>query len=312
MNPQQPTSIHAPQNSEARAGADLVKELVAPTLFKIEHPEDPNDAIEFFARQSNSGILVHSLRGLQDEHRTKPARRQGTAELKALESFIAHVNRFKDADSAIFAEPEQRAAKLTAVLDYHRAGAKGEPRFGGHLATYSFPLSDEWLAWTKTEGRTFSQTEFAQFIEDRIADAANPKDANEGTRSLVEKLGAELATPNKLLELSRGLSVRVDQRVVNAKTLQTGEGQIQFSETHQDEQGAPLKVPGAFLLSIPVFKLGALYQVPVRLRYRVKDQAVAWSFALYRTDLLFQHAFQTACDVAKTETACPLFVGSPE
>lgn len=87
---------------------------------------------------------------------------------------------------------------------------------------------------------------------------------------------------------------------------------MQFSEQHQDEKGAPLKVPGAFLLGIQVFKGGALYQVPARLRYRVTNQVVSWSFALYRTDVLFQHAFTEACETAKAQTELPLFVGSPE
>jgi uncharacterized protein YfdQ (DUF2303 family) len=308
----QPVSIHPTTASEARAGADLVKELLPPSIFKVSHPEKPQEEIEFLARQTREGFLVESLRELQDEHRTRPERRQGTATVGDLASFIAHVNRFKDADSALFADPEQSSASLTAVLDYHRAGAKGDPRFGGHQTHYVFPLSDEWKAWVGRDGKPFNQADFAQFIEDRIADIAEPVGATASTKEFVSKLGADLASPNRLLELSRGLSVRVDQRVAQAVKLGSGETQMQFSEQHQDEKGAPLKVPGAFLLGIQVFKGGALYQVPARLRYKVANGAVSWSFALYRTDVLFQHAFAEACDRAKAETELPLFVGSPE
>src|SRR3546814_747731 len=87
-----------------------------------------------------------------DPFREQPLRRSGTAVLTALESFVAHVNRFKDEDSIIFASDDRAAPSLTAVIDYHRQGHQGDPRFGQHRGHFAFPLSDEWKAWTKSGG----------------------------------------------------------------------------------------------------------------------------------------------------------------
>lgn len=76
--------------------------------------------------------------------------------------------------------------------------------------------------------------------------------------------------------------------------------------------GAPLAIPFAFLLAIPVFRSGAVYQVPARLRYRVRDAGVTWSFNLYRPERCLDDAFREACERAQKETSLSLFLGSPE
>ena len=69
---------------------------------------------------------------------------------------------------------------------------------------------------------------------------------------------------------------------------------------------------GAFLLAIPVFRGGDLYQIAVRLRYRVQGGAVSWSFELHGADRSFDHAFREACEDARARTELPLFYGQPE
>jgi len=257
-------------------------------------------------------LKVISLKPLLDEYLTKPERRKGVAALGDLESFIAHALRFKDEDSVLFADPTATAPKLTAVLDYHRSGAKSDPRFGQHRAVYSFPLSDEWKAWKAKDGAEISQQEFAEFLEDRISDVADPASPGESAKAFAQKVGVTFATPQRLIELSRGLSLHVGQQVKQAVNLQTGEVQIQYVTEHTDEKGQPLKAPGAFLITIPVFRSGAPYEIAARLRYRQKGGGVVWFYQLYRLDRVFEHAFNEACDQARTETALPLFVGAPE
>lgn len=66
---------------------------------------------------------------LSDARAATPRARMGTAQHDELDSFIAHVNRFKDNASAIFADIQ--AVRLTAVLDYHPSGPSGA-RWGRH------------------------------------------------------------------------------------------------------------------------------------------------------------------------------------
>lgn len=293
---------------EAKAVAEIVRRHLEPRTLPIKAGD--NAAADVLIVPN--GLEVKSIKKLLDEYRTAPERRKGTAKLADLESFIAHVKRFADGDSVLFADPKPEAPYLLAVLDYHRIGCAGAPRFGEHRARYEFPLSDEWTKWTEKNDSGMSQTDFAQFVEDRIGDVADPAVAGDTAKKLIAPIGCDLASPSRLMDLSRGLSVRVGAKVVNAVSLATGEAQIRFETSHSDESGAPLKIPGAFLIAIPVFRNGALYQLAARLRYRVQSGSVTWQYSLYRVERVFDHALREACDTAETETGLPLYLGTPE
>ena len=158
-----------------------------------------------------------------------------------------------------------------------------------------------------------TQEAFAELIEDRIGDVMKPEEGGDMIKEFAVNLGVELANPQRLMTLSRGLKVNVSSRVTNATNLEaSGEGQIQFTEEHKSEAGDILRVPGGFALAIPVFRLGDLWKVPVRLRYRVKGPVVTWTVGLHRTDLTFATAFKQAVETTAADTGLPLFFGKPE
>jgi hypothetical protein len=203
---------------------------------------------------------------------------------------------------------------MLAIYDYNHED--GEARFGEHRAAYAFPLSEEWKAWTAKNETPMSQVEFAAFLENRIADVSEfiPEKTGEVARAFFQKIGIDVgvAAPARLLQLSRDFSVHADEKVRTAVNLNTGETVVHYEAAHVDEQGAPVKVPGAFLLALPVFKSGAPYEVAARLRYRKDGPSIKWSYQLYRTDLIFDHAFAEAFTAASDKTGLPLFQGSPE
>lgn len=292
-----------------RTNNDVVAELAARAAGKVETVlVDPETTVLAVPK----GYVVQSIKPLLDEYLEAPERRKGTARLGTLDSFKEHVLRFKDDDSALFADPKADGPSLTCVFDYHRQGPTGDPRFGTHRAVYAFPISDEWKAWLSQNGKPMAQSQFAAFLEDRIADVASPADPGELAREFAAKLFVSFAGPSRLIELSRGLSVRVDQTVRNAQNLQSGEAQVQFVATHTADDGKPLNVPGAFLLNVRVFRNGVPYEIPARLRYRVKEGAITWFYELYRADRIFDHAFEDACAQAEAVTELPLYVGTPE
>ena len=259
------------------------------------------------------GHKVTSVKPHIDEYRTAPERRKGTAVFSDLASFIAHANRFRDADSVVFANDSRTSPSLTSVLDYHRATAEGAPRFGQHRGSYAFPLSDEWKAWTEQNAKAMTQAEFARFIEDRLVDVMDPASLTEGGSAAhwAGRLGVTFATPSQLLELSRGLAAKVSSHVRGSHDTASGTKEVMFASEVTDPNGAPLPVPGAFLLSIPVFKRGDLYPVPVRLRFRIKE-SVTWSYELARVDAVFEHAFAEACDHVAKLTTLPVLRGDAE
>jgi hypothetical protein len=126
------------------------------------------------------------------------------------------------------------------------------------------------------------------------------------------RLGIDLAQPAKLMDVSRGMTVRVDSTVTNAQTLSSGEVKLMYHESHTDEAGQPLIVPTGFALQIPIFRSGAIYQIPVRLRYRRSGPKIQWIPILSHTELIWADAIKNACDAVASATGLPLFQGSPE
>lgn len=307
------------QNSETAHPVEVAelaqRSVVKPNVIDIQSPDGIRATVAILPLVESGGrvsVRLESLGKFFDEYRANPRRRVGTANLADLPSLVAHVNRFKDDDSVIFADTDREHPSMTAVLDYHRQGAAGEPRFGTHRSKYDFPVSEEWATWTGVHGNEMDQAAFAEFMESHLVDTIEPSAAGESARAFAEKSGVSFATPARLLELSRGLSISVGEKVVQLINLQSGEKQIQFSENHSDETGAPLKVPGAFLVGIPVFRADARYQVCVRLRYRKREGSLIWSMELWRHEEVFDAAILQACEFVKTGTQLPLLVGTPE
>lgn len=260
------------------------------------------------------GKTLKPIKEFLDQYLQAPERRKGTAHLTTLASFIEHVNRFKDEHSAIFADvpPAPATPRLIGVLNYNEKAA-GAPRFGDHRAEYAFPISDEWKAWTSKKD-AMGLADFAEFLEEHVGDIVDPATLPKDSATLAEakQLGITLATPQALMETSRGLTIHVKAGITNATRLSSGETQVDFKEEHQGADGKALVVPGGFAIAIPVFRLGTPYLLLVRLRYRVEGNRVLWFFAISKVAKSFETAITTACAEAKTGTALPLFYGTPE
>lgn len=253
---------------------------------------------------------VHSVADMFERFRLHPERKRGTAEAQTFESFCALTNRHATPDSAIFADCDWKAPSFSTVIDYHEAAPLGRADWGQHRIRYDFPLSEEWKAWTGMNGQKMKQDEFAWFLEDRVAELSSPTEHERIT--LEAQFQTALATPAQVVELSRGLSVHVDTRVKASTTLQTGEGQISWEESHNGADGKPLRVPGLFMLNVAPFFMGEPVRVPVRLRYRPAGQALTWFYQIYRPDLAITEHVRHCLADARAETGLPTYEGKPE
>lgn len=282
-------------------------------------------------RKSNGDIEFQPVGKLLDDVAGKPRTRTGKAVATTLQSFIDLVNRHKSADTAIFVDSNWRAPKLTAVVDYHQEAERAAPapkegehvvfpsaplgddpyaRQCRHRIEYAFPLSDSWKTWVGANGKEMGQGDFAAFLEDHVHEIASPTDAE---RTLYEnQFKTKFATPNELIDLSRGLVVHVDSKIANKKMLQTGETQMVFETTHKDASGNELFVPGIFLICVPPFHRGDAVRIPARLRYRTAGGAIVWFYQMFRPDQFIDE--RVADDVTEVEAATklPAYHGAPE
>lgn len=296
------------RQSEAQAIIDDVRKHTGPYYLDIQHPTEPGQFIHFaFIPGKLDPIDVTEL---VDEHRDTPKALEGTARLSDLASFVQHVRAFSKDSTVLFANPNRLQPELTAVYDYQTSE---KPSFARHRATYGFQVSDQWKAWTQVAGRALSQAEFASFLEAHLEDLISPESIGEQTKRVLGALSMAPSLPSEIFELSKGLSLNVSSQVTQKLNSSTGERELSFSEEHKGAGGVyKLEVPKAFVIAIPVFQLGAHFQIPVRIQYRLTDGSIKWTLAPLRTENVFDAAFREACTTAANETETPLFYGIDE
>ena len=198
-----------------------------------------------------------------------------------------------------------------------------KPQFGKHRGAYEFPVSDEWKAWTGVDEKQMSQIDFATFLEDHILDVmtdplvgtdsdSSLSAADIQLRDMRNLIGGSIASPQRIMELSRGLAIYEKGLVAGAINISSGEAAISFKTENVDEQGSPIKVPNLFLVGIPVFRFGARYRLIVRLRYRKNGGTITWMMSLHKPEEVFRAAVGETADRFKAETGAPLFFGKAE
>ncbi|WP_353641344.1 DUF2303 family protein [Mesorhizobium sp. WSM2239] len=302
--PKVPLDAHAIElvTSLANAGATPV---IQPIVTKGLGAGLPDIVPVAFDRTAQA---FKSVKSLVEEFRTAPQRRKGTAKADTLDSFIALVDRHKDAQSALFGKTSWPDPKLTCVLNYDSEGE--EARFGDHRVIYSFPLTEEFKAWVNGNAKLMPQDAFAAFLEEHAAELAAP---SEGEVSEYERLFKErFATPSELIELSRHLEVFVAARAKQGIRLQSGERTIEFAEEHQNAKGESITIPGIFMVSVPAFVDGDAVRLPARLRYRIASGDIKWFYQLYRWEFFLREQVGYDLKEAAEKTGLTAFEGAPE
>lgn len=87
------------------------------------------------------------------------------------QSLIDYVNRFKTADTVIFADVDE--LEVHAVIDYHVAGS-AKPGLVEHRAVLCLSHSHEWETWNAISGRMYDQKAFARMLDVNSDDIASP------------------------------------------------------------------------------------------------------------------------------------------
>lgn len=244
-------------------------------------------------REATEFVRALRLRGAQG-----PDRREGTAQLQSLDSFITHANRFKAENSAVWANASAR--QLVSVLDYHPAGATSPARWGKHRGTYACPLSEAWLAWGAGKPLELDQEKFSELLDSRDRELASGTLPN----------GGKAPDPAALITLASNLEVYSHATAKRERDPNTGRLKISFSE----EKGVNGTVmpPPSFLVSIPVFQDGAPQPLEVRLRVTVEDGHAVFTVQLHAAGDVLREAFKALCDWVVAGTALPVFTGVPE
>lgn len=206
----------------------------------------------------------------------------------ALESFTRYVNVHKTAASQIRMD---RAGNAQAILDGVMAL---NPSWESHRATFSLTYSVRWFEWHQKNKKSFSQKDFAEWIEDRARDFVAPK------------AGA-------MLDIARTLEAEGASKFNSALKEENNDVKFGFERTTNIKAGikGDLTVPSRFTISIPVLEGEEPRVIELRLRYDLTEGKLTLSFDLLNLQQILDEVRQSVAVVIANETTLrPFLVGS--
>lgn len=218
-----------------------------------------------------------------------PTRKRGNVVMRDTASFIAFVKMQKTEHTLVYGNKKNPG--FVAVFNDN---ATNQPGWGDYRATYTCPHSTEWETWTAKNGKTMSQVEFAQFIENNLPDMVTPPAAD-------------------MLEISRSLEAKKKVNFASAIRLSNGENELTYEEQISGTAAkGKLKVPEEFQIGIPVLEGGLMYAVKARLRYRISDngQLAMW-YELIRPHKIVEDAVNTVWHEIEQKVEMTLLNGAP-
>jgi uncharacterized protein YfdQ (DUF2303 family) len=254
--------------------------------------DEANGVFVGVRRDDESLVVLEDLQRKLDERAPAPRRRTGNVNLDTLDSFIAHVNRYKSDDSVVFAD--QGNGRLVAVFNYHPAGADhASAGWADHRAVYACPKSDSWIAWSNRAGDGMSKHDFAQFLDDHREDIVTAEDY-----------------PNSaaMLEMVRKLHVKTKGEYRDDFDQVTGERTLILRSEHEESS---TKIHRAFLLGIPIYRGGKAYYIEVRIQFRIKgDAGPVFSYTLHDAAKQVEQAFSEVTERVRAEAVEHLYFGT--
>jgi uncharacterized protein YfdQ (DUF2303 family) len=235
-----------------------------------------------------------------------PRRAKTTATMGDVDSFLTYVHRHEKEASVVWCafNPVSAALSFTAVLDDHGAA----PGWRQHRATFTPTLSLEWQAWTQHNKKAMDQLPFAEFLE-----------SNENDIASVEGMPTSL----QMHAMATEFVARQDLAIRSVIRLQSGGVQLNYVNDADAGTTEAMKVFEKFAIGIPVFwtqpaplaeaplQPVAAFRIDARLKYRLAQGKVNFTYELIRPDRVHQTAAVELIESMRVRLGTvPLLMGS--
>lgn len=251
-------------------------------------PAVPSSSDKFFEQTyfaMENGFTIESI----SNDLPNPTRKKGSISLTAPASFCEYVNKHKNKDYTIIMADRDKGL-ITAFLNHHGTKEAGWNDFEAHL---HLGFSDEWMKWKNNchnlSKKTFTQTEFVDFLEDNRADLK--------IGSLIDADGKEVENLSftALSALLSDLSLTITEEIDSKINLATGDMTL-FYQT-KEKGKMEVEIPSKLFLAVPIYRNSDLFQVTLRLRRRRLERGgIIFYFMIDQYDLLLERAFSMICE----------------
>jgi uncharacterized protein YfdQ (DUF2303 family) len=286
MNPATPTA-----KSETEAIAALARSALQPN-FLGEGTASRSSVVMFPDK------TLKCLAPLVEAASPAPYRQRATVELKETRSFIAYLHAHAIPKvTRIFATVTEQGARFEAIIDYH-AEQNGTAGWGEHTATLTLQTTPEWQTWIKRNRAEIPQADFAELLEDNLADIIEPDGA-------------------ALLDMAQFLTGKKGATWKSGKNLKDGAITFEYSETIETTGGVSARrdeteqVPDHLVLNLCPFVGGAPVAVRTRFRFRIGDRGnLSFIYLMDRPHKVIEAAVNAARARIEEETGLPVHLGS--
>lgn len=226
-----------------------------------------------------------------------PTRKTAKVSVTESDSFIFYTKKHGSLDECvIYAEVDYENSKclLVAVVNDHGADA---PKWRDHRCTFEPKLSVEWSRWIKKNKCSMSQTDFAAWLEENLADVASV---------------ANMPTGADILSMALGFEANSDKRLRSKINLQSGGVSLEFVDQENVDTRTTMQFFERFTLGIPVFDGSTnAYPLEARLKYRESSGKLNFWYELIRPDRVFKTAVVDDLKKIKEATGFPIVFGTP-
>ena len=257
--------------TSAEPTGDLIARL-AETASGQQQPQQYDPGAPLIAVVRND----HDIQVIDREHLAHyPLRSRGEVVVHDAGSLALLFGRHADEGSTVYADIT--TGRFTVVINDDGGGGPG---WRDHRLVWQLAHTDEWKAWTKFQG-LHGQTEFAEFLEEHADEVVTPSGAD-------------------LLDLASTFQARTNVDFKSSTRLDSGQVQLGYVETVEASAGrkGDIRIPQEFVVALTPYEGGDAYRVRARLRYRVRDGALAIGYRLHRLDVVLRVAFDEVLDGA--------------
>ncbi|PTL55780.1 DUF2303 family protein [Paraconexibacter algicola] len=272
---------------DAQAIIDAARELreVRPEPVDVDHT--------ILVRQANGDVEHIDL----DHLLPAPRRSTGIYRAGSVDSFIELVRELGDAPteehSATTVWVHPTSGTLNAVFDDNAHSET--PGWGEHGAVLTLEQTVAWKAWLKHDGDLLSQEDFAEHVEARIPDIADPPAAD-------------------LQEVIETLTGKTEVSWTSGFRTTDGTVQLAYTEEATATAGrkANMEIPQKFTLVVQPF-VGVSDRVPItaRFRYRIRPGgSVAMGYVLDQPEQVVEDAIAGIYE-RLAGTFSRVYMGSP-
>lgn len=207
------------------------------------------------------GYTVYSLEHLQE----RPNRIKASPEFRDTKSLADYLKRFDTTHAVAFSSPE--TSVIEVIVDYH---SNDVPSHCCHDPSFTASFTPEYEAWRNIHRNDLTQKHAGEFLEERKFDVQTPD-------------------PASLMEMV--MQFEALKKVSFKQSTRLHDGQRQFQYIEENETRGNVTLPEVIFLEVAIYDGEAAQIVPVRVKYRINDGDLIFTFEIADMKKLERAAF---------------------